>query len=102
MSRRGKSATGVQFKRGEIEELLATGKTAAARTEASRWRRAQPRNPAAYLLLAKAHFQLGELIETKRVLEELLEFSPDSEFAAKPYLARIKQSLEKSRPRAVE
>jgi hypothetical protein len=102
MAKRGKSAAGFQIKRDDIEDLLFIGKAAAARTEASRWRRAQPRNPAAYLLLAKAHFQLKELVETKGVLEELIEFSPESEFAARPYLERVEQSLVKNRPRVVD
>ena len=102
MSKKGKSVAAVVFKKSDIEDLLAEGKTSSARTEASAWLRAQPRNPTAYLLLAKANFQLGELVETKRILEELIEFSPDSKFVARPYLERIEESLEKRRPRAVE
>ncbi|MFT3896269.1 MAG: hypothetical protein QM719_00985 [Thermomonas sp.] len=102
MAKRGKSAAGVTLKKSDIEELLFTGKTSQARGAASAWRKAQPKNPAAYLLLAKANFQLGDLVETKRVLEELLEFSPESSFAVEPYLERIKELLEKNRPRAVD
>jgi hypothetical protein len=102
MSKRGKSISAVVFKKSDIEDLLAEGSALSARATASAWLRAQPRNPTAYLLLAKANFQLGELVETKRILEELVEFSPDSKFAARPYLERIEESLEKRRPRAVE
>ena len=102
MSKKGKSVSAVVFKKSDIEDLLAEGNTSAARTAASAWLRAQPRSPTAYLLLAKANFQLGELVETKRLLDELIAFSPDSEFAARPYLKRVEESLEKRRPRAVE
>jgi len=102
MSKRGKSVSAVVFKKSDIEDLLAEGNTSAAQNAARAWRGAQPKNTTAYLLLAKATFQLGELVETKRILEELIEFSPDSKFAARPYLERIEESLVKSRPRAVE
>jgi len=102
MSKKGKSVSAVVYKKSDIEDLLAEGKTLSARTAASDWLRAQPRNATAYLLLAKANFQLGELVETKRILEELIEFSPDSKFAARPYLERVEESLGKRRPRAVE
>jgi tetratricopeptide (TPR) repeat protein len=102
MSKRGKSVSTVVFKKSDIEDLLAAGNASSARSAANSWLRAQPRNTTAYLLLAKANFQLGELVETKRILEELIEFSPDSKFVARPYLDRIEESLEKRRPRAVE
>ena len=102
MSKRGKSVSAVVFKKSDIEDLLAEGNASSARNAASAWLRAQPKNPTAYLLLAKATFQLGELVETKRILEELIEFSPDSMFEARPYLERIEESLERRRPRAVE
>jgi tetratricopeptide (TPR) repeat protein len=102
MAKKGKSAAGIVLKRSDIEDLLFAGDAASARTAASAWRRAQPKNPAAYLLLARAYFQLGELVETKRILDELLDFSPESEFSARPYLERIKETLERNRPRAVE
>lgn len=102
MSKKGKSVSTVVYKRSDIEDLLAEGKTSSARNAASDWLRTQPRNATAYLLLAKANFQLGELVETKRILEELIEFSPESKFAARPYLERIEELLGKRRPRAVE
>ena len=102
MAKRGKSAAGVFLKRSDVEDLLFAGKTASARSAATAWQKTQPRNPEAFMLLAKAHFQLGELVEAKRILEELIAFSPESDFDAKKYLERIQQSLEKSRPRAVE
>ena len=102
MARRGRSAAGLLMKRSNVEELLYAGNSIEARIAATAWLRAQPRNPAAYLMLARANFQLGELVETKRILEVLIEFSPDSEYSARPYLERIKDSLGKSRPRAVE
>lgn len=102
MSRRGRSAAGVVFKNSDVEDLLFAGDATSARTAAGAWLRAQPKNPTAYLLLAKANFQLGELVETKRILDELVAFSPESEFAAKPYRERIERSLATSKPRAVE
>ena len=82
MARRGRSAAGLLINKYNVEELLCTGNAMEARVAAIAWQRAQPRNPAAYLLLAKANFQLGQLVETKRVLEELIEFSPESEYSA--------------------
>jgi hypothetical protein len=102
MARRGRSAAGLLLRRTDVEELLCAGNAIEAKIAATAWCRSQPRNPAAYLILAKANFQLGELVESKRVLEELIVFSPESEFSARPYLDRIQQSLGKSRPRAVE
>ena len=102
MARRGRSAAGLLLKRSNVEELLYAGNSIEAKIAATAWLRVQPRNPAAYLALARANFQAGELVETKRILEELIEFSPDSEYSARPYLERIKDSLGKSRPRAVE
>lgn len=63
MSRKGKATSGVHFKKGDIEDLLSSGNTEAARADASIWRRQQPRNATAYQLLAKAHFQLKEYVE---------------------------------------
>ena len=102
MSKQGKSATAVHFKSAEIEDLLAKGMTTAARNAAIEWRFSRPRSTSANMLLAKAHFQLGELVEAKIVLEELVEFSPDQEFAARSFLHRIAQSLRKQLPRVVE
>jgi hypothetical protein len=102
LSRKGKSTSGVHFKTGDIEDLLASGSTKDARTAASAWKREQPRNTAAYQLLAKAHFQLQEYVECKRVLEELIEFAPEFEFSSRPYLERVETELKNNRPRVVD
>jgi hypothetical protein len=102
MSRKGKTTSGVHFKKGDIEDLLSSGNTEAARADASIWRRQQPRNTTAYQLLARAHFQLKEYVECKRVLEELIDFAPELEFWSQPYLARIEKELKGNRPRIVD
>lgn len=102
MSRKGKATSGVHFKKGDIEDLLSSGNTEAARADASIWRSQQPRNATAYQLLAKAHFQLKEYVECKRVLDELLDFAPEFDLFSRPYLARIEKELKGNRPRIVD
>jgi hypothetical protein len=102
MSRKGKTTSGVHFKKGDIEDLLSSGNTEAARADASIWRRQQPRNATAYQLLAKAHFQLKEYVECKRVLDGLLDFAPELDLFSRPYLAMIEKELKGNRPRIVD
>ena len=102
MSRKGKATSGVHFKKGDIEDLLSSGNAKDARTSASAWRRKQPFNTAAYQLLARAHFQLKEYVECKRVLEELIDFAPEFEFSSRSYLDRIEKELKDNRPRIVD
>ena len=102
LKQKGKSTAGVQLKKGDIEDLLSRGNTKDARVAAGAWKRAQPRNTAAYQLLAKAHFQLQEYVECKRVLEELIAFAPEFEFSSRPYLERIEKELKDNRPRIVD
>jgi hypothetical protein len=102
MSRKGKAASGVHFKKGDIEDLLSNGSTNEARIAASAWKRGQPRNTTAYQLLAKAHFQLHEYVECKAVLDELITFAPEFEFSYRPYFERIEEELKKGRPRIVD
>jgi cytochrome c-type biogenesis protein CcmH/NrfG len=102
MKRQTKSATGVHLKKSDVAELLAEGKPKSAKLEAIEWLKEQPKNPEACMLLAKAHFQLNEMVEAKSVLQNLLEFAPDMEFYARPYLERIESSIKSTRPRAVD
>ncbi|HEY2344464.1 MAG TPA: hypothetical protein VGH80_01125 [Xanthomonadaceae bacterium] len=100
--KRGFVTASAAIRKMEVERLLFRGKAREAKAKAMQWTREEPRNPAAYLIQAKAAFQLGELVEAKRLLEEMVDFAPESEFSARHYLNRIRESLEKSKPRAVE
>ena len=44
--------------------------------------------------LAKPHYQLGELVEAKKVFDSLLKIAPDWEFSIKPRLKRIEQEIQ--------
>jgi predicted Zn-dependent protease len=100
--KRVQSTSGFQLKKNDIEELLAKGNAASAQKAAVEWIRREPKNTTAFMLLAKSSFRLGEYVEAKKAIEELVEFAPEFEFPTRWYSARIKDKLKESRPRSVE
>lgn len=101
-TRKGQSVAGVHFRKGDIEQLLAQGKPAAARDAALKWKAKEPCNTTACMLLIKAQFRLQAYVEAKAVIEELVNLAPEFEFQTRNYLSRINEALSNHRPHAVE
>src|SRR5690606_27950866 len=76
----GRSSNRSSNKRSELDELLASGQSKAAKFTAMEWVKAQPLSPDAHWAQAKAHYQLGELSEAKQVLKGLLKFAPEEHY----------------------
>ncbi|KRG58557.1 MULTISPECIES: tetratricopeptide repeat protein [Stenotrophomonas] len=91
-----------QSKHNELEDLLASGQSTAAKFTAMEWVGAQPRRPAAHWALAKAHYQLGELSEAKQVLKGLLKVAPEEHYRVNAWLDFIETEFSQSRPKPVE
>ncbi len=90
------------FARSELDDLLATGKAREVKYTALEWLVREPRRTDAFWALAKAHHQLGELTDAKRVLQELLKISPDQEYQVHSWLALIEQDFIGKKPKAVD
>lgn len=88
--------------RSDLDDLLASGKAKDAKYTALEWLTREPRRADAFWALAKAHHQLGELTDAKRVLQELLTISPDQDYLVKSWLALIEQDFTEKKPRAVD
>ena len=90
------------FTRSEQDNLLAAGKAREVKYTALDWLVREPRRTDAFWALAKAHHQLGELTDAKRVLQELLKISPDQEYQVHSWLALIEQDFIGKKPKAVD
>ncbi|MDO8292320.1 MAG: tetratricopeptide repeat protein [Gallionella sp.] len=86
----------------ELENLLASGQAIAAKFAAIEWLARQPNQAQGHWLLAKAHYQLGELVEAKKVFQALVKIAPDWEFSVNPWLERIESEIQASGPRVVK
>ncbi|HLU91356.1 MAG TPA: tetratricopeptide repeat protein [Pedomonas sp.] len=86
-------------KRSELEELLASGQSKAAKFTALEWVASQPRSPDAHWALAKAHYQLGELSEAKTVLTGLLKFAPEEHYRVDSWLELLATEFSERRPK---
>ena len=91
-----------QSKHAELEDLLASGQSTAAKFTAMEWVAAQPRRPEAHWALAKAHYQLGELSEAKQVLKGLLKVAPEEHYRVDAWLELLETEFAKKRPKPVE
>jgi hypothetical protein len=89
-------------KQTEIENLLSSGQPLAAKFAAIEWLAHQPKNPQAHWLLAKAHHDLGEIVEAKKVFVALTAIASDWEFLIRPWLDRIDGEIDSSGPRIVK
>ncbi|SJZ87968.1 tetratricopeptide repeat protein [Novilysobacter spongiicola] len=98
-NRRGNSS---QSKHAELEDLLASGQSTAAKFTAMEWVAAQPRRPEAHWALAKAHYQLGELSEAKQVLTGLLKVAPEEHYRVDAWLELLESEFSQKRPKSVE
>ena len=77
----------------ELEELLAKGNANEVKILASNWVHRQPGEPYAHWFLAKAYFQAGELVDSKKSFTHLLTISPDWEKVVVPWLERIENEI---------
>ncbi len=91
-----------QSKHNELEDLLATGQSTAAKFTAMEWVGAQPRRPEAHWALAKAHYQLGELSEAKQVLKGLLKVAPEEHYRVDAWLELLEAEFAQKRPKPVQ
>jgi tetratricopeptide (TPR) repeat protein len=90
-----------QSKSSELDELLASGQSKAAKFTALEWVAAQPLKPEAHWALAKAHYQLGELSEAKQVLNGLLKFAPEEHYRVGAWLELLETEFSERRPKPV-
>ena len=97
----GRSANRSSNKRSELDELLASGQSKAAKFTALEWVAAQPLSPEAHWALAKAHYQLDELSEAKRALEGLLRFAPEEHYRVDAWLELLESEFSERRPKPV-
>lgn len=84
-----------------IEHLLARGAPRDAKYAAEEWLAYVPSHPPALLLLAKAHYHLGELSNCRATLARILELAPDLDVVVHPWMQVVSERL-KEKPRAVE
>ena len=85
----------------KFEDLRAAGDGVRARSAAMEWLADEPKRPSAHWALAKAHHQLGQLADSKEVLEGLLKIAPDQRFAVEDWLAHVEREFNQNRPRPV-
>jgi hypothetical protein len=85
----------------ELESLLSQGSAQAAKFAATEWLARRPKHPHCHWYLAKAHFQLGEFVEAKRVFQTLMKISPDWEAAVTPWIERTDREIQAG-PRIVK
>src|SRR5690554_2231310 len=97
----GRSSNRSSNKRSELDELLASGQGKAAKFTALEWVSSQPLSPDAHWALAKAHYQLGELSEAKKVLTGLLKFAPEEHYRVDSWLELLDTEFSERRPRPV-
>jgi hypothetical protein len=88
--------------RSDLEDLLAAGRAGEAKRTAQQWIAREPRRADAFWALARAHHQLGELTDSKRVLRDLLEVSPDESYRVRSWLERIESDFNENKPKAVD
>jgi tetratricopeptide (TPR) repeat protein len=94
-SRRG------DLRQTELDDLLASGQSKAAKFSAKEWIALEPRRPEAHWALAKAHYQLGELAEAKQVLNELLKIAPEEDYRIDAWLELLETEFSERRPKPV-
>lgn len=97
----GRGNSRSQSKSSELDELLASGQSKAAKFAAMEWVAAQPLRPEAHWALAKAHHQLGELSEAKMVLNGLLKFAPEEHYRVDAWLELLETEFSEMRPKPV-
>ena len=85
----------------ELEELLASGQSTAAKFAAMEWAAQEPRRREAHWALARAHYQLSELAEAKKVLQGLLKVSPEEHYRVEAWLNLVESEFAEKRPRPV-
>jgi predicted Zn-dependent protease len=88
-------------KNAELEELLASGQSKAAKFTAMEWVAAEPRRSEAHWALAKAHYQLGELSEAKQVLKGLLKVAPEEHYRVDAWLELLETEFSEKRPKPI-
>jgi thioredoxin-like negative regulator of GroEL len=89
-------------KNAELEELLSSGQSTAAKFTALEWVASQPRRPEAHWALAKAHYQLGELSEAKQVLKGFLKVAPEEHYRVDAWLELLEAEFSEKRPKPVD
>jgi predicted Zn-dependent protease len=85
----------------ELDELLASGQSTAAKFAAMEWATKEPRRREAHWALARAHYQLGELAEARQVLQGLLKVSPEEHYRVQSWLDLVESEFAERRPKSV-
>lgn len=99
--RENRSSRRGDLRETELDDLLASGQSKAAKFSAKEWIALEPRRPEAHWALAKAHYQLGELAEAKQVLNELLKIAPEEDYRVDAWLELLETEFSERRPKPV-
>ncbi|AER55877.1 hypothetical protein DSC_06130 [Pseudoxanthomonas spadix BD-a59] len=99
--RENRSSRRGDLRETELDDLLASGQSKAAKFSATEWIALEPRRPEAHWALAKAHYQLGELAEAKQVLNELLKIAPEEDYRVDAWLELLETEFSERRPKPV-
>jgi uncharacterized membrane protein YcjF (UPF0283 family) len=99
--RESRSSRRGDLKEIELEDLLASGQSKAAKFAATEWITLEPRRPEAHWALAKAHYQLGELAEAKQVLNGLMKIAPEEDYRVDAWLELVETEFSERRPKPV-
>lgn len=99
--RENRSSRRGDLRETELDDLLASGQSKAAKFSAIEWIALEPRRPEAHWALAKAHYQLGELAEAKQVLNELLKIAPEEDYRVDAWLELLETEFSERRPKPV-
>jgi len=93
----GKGVFGKQIhnkkRENELQEMLAKGDAIGAKFTALEWTNSRPNEAWAHWYLAKAYDQLGEYVETKKVLTHLRKISPNWNNSIEPWLESVEEHL---------
>lgn len=89
-------------KQTELEDLISRGLSREAKFSAQEWVAKEPKQPYAHWYLAKAHHQIGELVEAKAAFQATMDVAPNWTEAVTPWLRRIEEEIKNRGPKLVE
>jgi len=90
-----------QARNVEVEQLLASGRSLAAKSAALDWLKSEPHRVEAHWALARAHYQLGELSEAKQVVNAVLTIAPEEHYRVNDWLDLLDAQFSQRRPKPV-
>lgn len=86
----------------DLDNLLYQGMADSAKTSAYDWVSREPNEPYAHWFLAKSHYQLGDLVESKKVFSRIIIIEPGWERVVRPWIEKIDEEISNSGPTIVK